>query len=348
MFLVSPNMEVTKLFMKISVALFIIAISSTALADSSTNSELNESPQQYCELKPEADYGKILIGSFETISSPPGWIGFSKDVGRIVGKRSMFNTDSLYEMSNGKDTARFRINETNFINGSSYIGNMAWEDGKSLTEPNTYKFYEVKTKNKPNKKTITMIGDSITWWSNGRYFRCMLARQIPGISFTGPHTDIYGYGHAGEGGNSTYDIIARLHKINRSDNYFIFAGTNDWKLKSPNKTADNIKKISKTLSDKGGKVIISTLLPRMDDQDSFNISVNKLLLSWNGKNCNCQIIDLDREFRKLDNKNQYYWDAGIHPNQEGYKKIVDILAPKIEKAINQESGASTDRKISHM
>ncbi|RON39590.1 hypothetical protein BK664_11580 [Pseudomonas brassicacearum] len=280
------------------------------------------------------------MGRLEIIASPPGWIGFSKKVGKIVGKRGMFNLDSLYEMSNGAQSARFRINETNFINGSSYIGNMAWEGGKSLTEPGVYRFYEVKTKKKNYEKSITMVGDSITWWSSGRYFRCMLAKQIPGAGFTGPHTDIYGYGHAGEGGNSTKQMIARLYKIKRSDYYFVLAGTNDWKTKSPLKTANNIKQIAHTLSKKGGKVIISTLLPRMDEHDSKNIEVNKLLLSWNGKDCNCQIIDLDREFRKLEDKDQYFWDAGLHPNTEGYKKIVDIIAPKIEKVISQVSRES--------
>jgi len=282
------------------------------------------------------------MGSLETIASPPGWIGFSKSVGKIVGKKGMFNLDSLYEMSNGQESARFRINETNFINGSSYIGKMAWVEGKSLTEPGVYRFYEVKTKKKIYEKSMTMVGDSITWWSNGRYFRCMLSQQIPDVAFTGPHTDIYGFGHAGEGGNTTRQMLARLYKIKRSDYYFVLAGTNDWKLKSPQKTVDNIKKIAHTLSNKGGKVIISTLLPRMDRHDSVNRDVNKLLLSWNGRDCNCQVIDLDREFRKLDNLSQYYWDAGLHPTPEGYKKIVDILAPKIEKAINQESRISAD------
>lgn len=334
------------MFTKYIITLISLFISSMTLAETTVSTTIVESPQQYCELKPEADYGKIPMGSLETIASPPGWIGFSQKVGRIVGKKGMFNLDSLYEMSNGTESARFRINETNFINGSSYIGNMAWVGGKSLTEPGAYRFYEVKTKKKIFEKTLTMVGDSITWWSSGRYFRCMLTKQIPDVGFTGPHTDIYGFGHAGEGGNSTRQIISRLSKVKRSDYYFVLAGTNDWKVTSPQKTADHIKIIAYTLSKKGGKVIISTLLPRMDEHDSTNKEVNKLLLAWNGNDCNCQIIDLDRKFRKLFNKNQYYWDAGLHPNPEGYKKIVDIIGPEIEKAINHGSPKSTYRKIS--
>jgi lysophospholipase L1-like esterase len=340
--------EVFKLLTKSVTALTSFFISCTALADHAEQNNLFESPQQYCKLKPEADYGKIPMGSLETIASPPGWIGFSPKVGRIVGKRGMFNLDSLYEMSNGTESARFRINETNFINGSSYIGNMAWVDGKSLTEPGFYRFYEVKTKKKIHEKSITMVGDSITWWSSGRYFRCMLEKQIPDIGFTGPHTDIYGFGHAGEGGNKTKQIIARINKIKRSDYYFILAGTNDWQIKSPQKTVKNIKIIANYLSKKGGSVIISTLLPRMDKHDATNVEVNKLLRTWNGKGCNCQIVDLDQDFRKLENKDQYYWDAGLHPNIEGYKKIVEILAPKIERAINQGSPQSVHHKISRM
>jgi lysophospholipase L1-like esterase len=307
------------------------------LAEPSVSTKLEISPEQYCELEPEDNYGKILIGSLETIASPPGWIGFSKKSGRIVGKNGIFNFDSLYEISNGTESARFRFNEENFINGTSYIGNMAWEQGKSLTEPGTYKFYKVNTKKKHFEKSLTMVGDSLTWWSSGRYFRCMLTKKIPEIGFTGPHTDTYGFGHAGEGGNSTQQIISRLDEIEPSDFYFILAGTNDWKFNStPQKTVANIQKIAKTLSKKGGKVIISTLLPRLDKHDQTNREVNKLLLAWNGYNCNCQIIDLDREFRKLENKEQYYWDAGLHPNLEGYKKIVTIIAPQIKKIISDQ------------
>jgi lysophospholipase L1-like esterase len=336
------------MFTKSIITLISLFISSTTLAETTVSTNIVESPPQYCELKPEADYGKIPMGSLETIASPTGWIGFSQKVGRIVGKKGMFNLDSLYEMSNGTESARFRINETNFINGSSYIGNMAWVGGKSLTEPGVYRFYEVKTKEKTYQKSITMIGDSITWWSSGRYFRCMLAKRVPDIGFTGPHTDIYGFGHAGEGGNKTKQMITRLHKIKPSDYYFILAGTNDWRIKSPQQTVNNIKIIAKNLSKKGGEVIISTLLPRMDKHDETNIEVNKLLRAWNGKGCNCKIVDLDQDFRKLENKDQYYWDAGLHPNIEGYKKIVEIIAPQIERAINQKSQEPENDKISRL
>lgn len=325
------------MFTKSIITLISLFISSTTLAETTVSTNLVESPQQYCELKPEADYGKIPMGSLETIASTPDWIGFSQKVGRIVGKKGMFNLDSLYEMSNGTESARFRINEAYFSKGSSYLGSMAWESGKSFTDPGVYRFFEVKTRKKVYDQTLTMVGDSITWWSSGRYLRCLLSKQMPGVGFTGPHTDVYGFGHAGEGGNNTKDVLARLKKIQPADTYFILLGTNDWPFASPQRTAANLKLIANILSRRGGKVIISTLLPRLDEHNARNRKVNKILMSWNGEGCNCEVVDLYSKFSKIEEPKTLYWDKGLHPNLTGYTHIADILAPKLEKLISDRA-----------
>ncbi|MEA9978467.1 MULTISPECIES: SGNH/GDSL hydrolase family protein [unclassified Pseudomonas] len=287
-----------------------------------------------CELQPAKIVSKQLINLFDVAAITPSSIKFSRNTGNITGKNSVFDFDALYEMDSTTSSARFRIGETFLTKGFSYLGNIEWESGKVLNMPGPYKFYVLKTAPLKASKTLAMIGDSITWWSYGRYFRCMLAPELPGVQFVGPHTDPFGYGHAGEGGNTTKNIIDRLNKIKPTDYYFILAGTNDWIFATPEITINNLKLIAKTLSKRGGKVLISTLLPRLDKHDARNEKVNKAILAWNGKGCNCKVIDLDKEFRKLPDQHKYFWDTGLHPNIEGYQKITEILAPRIRQDIN--------------
>ena len=290
--------------------------------------------QAACEMYPSAVVGKTLIGSFETKKLRSNSIEFSPKTGDITGKNAVFNYDTLYEMSSGDTTARFRIGDDFLIDGVSYVGNLEWESGKPPKKAGKYQFYAIKTELVKGKRTLVMLGDSITWWSYGRYFRCLLAPELPGVQFVGPHTDPVGYGHAGEGGNSTKDMIARLDKIKPADYYFVLAGTNDWTFSTPEITADNIKLIARTLSKKGGTVIVSTLLPRLDEHDARNREVNSALLAWNGQGCNCKVIDLDKEFRRLPDTKIYFWDTGIHPNVQGYQKITEILGPRIRESMN--------------
>lgn len=295
--------------------------------------DITQADQPICELQPAPIVSKKLIGTYDVIASSPYSIAFSKETGDITGKKAKFNLDTLYEIESDTGSARFRTAEEDFLQGSTYLGSLAWEGGKALQAPGSYKFYALKTEQKKSGKSITMVGDSITWWSYGRYFRCLLSQKVPDAQFTGPHTDAYGFGHAGEGGNNTKDIIARLGKIKPANNYFVLIGTNDWPFATPERTAENVKLIAKSLSKKGGKVIVSTLLPRLDDHDARNRKVNRMLLAWNGQGCNCQVIDLAKAFRRLPDKKGYFWDTGLHPNIEGYQKIVEIIGPKIEREI---------------
>lgn len=283
---------------------------------------------QSCELLPQTITNEKLVGIFDVGNTIPGWIEFA---GR--SEDNLFNIDTLYKMENEKGSAFFRFSEKNFINGSMYLGKLAWVGNKEIITKGRFRFSAVSVRKEPIGKTLTMVGDSITWWSNGRYLRCLLSKQMTDTNFVGPHTDTFGFGHAGEGGNNTFEILARLNAIQPSDYYFVLAGTNDWALATPEQSFENIKKIAETLSNKGGTVIVSTTLPRLDNNDSRNQSLNKLLLSWGGIGCQCRVIDLYSEFSKVQDRNSMYWDEGIHPTLVGYKHIADILAPRLQKEI---------------
>ncbi|NWC38338.1 SGNH/GDSL hydrolase family protein [Pseudomonas tolaasii] len=284
---------------------------------------------QSCELLPEKVIDENFIGEFNVGNSIPGWIEFS-----ARPQDTLFNVDTLYKIDGENGSAFFRFSEKNFINGSMYLGKLTWVNNKTIKTKGKFRFYAVSVRKERTGKSLTMIGDSITWWSNGRYLRCLLSKQMTGVDFIGPHTDSFGFGHAGEGGNNTFEILARLDAIQASDYYFLLAGTNDWALATPEQSFENIKKIAETLSNNGGTVIVSTTLPRLDKNDSRNQSLNKFILSWGGMGCTCKVIDLYSEFSKVDDRNSMYWDEGIHPTIIGYKHIADILAPKLQNEIH--------------
>ena len=64
----------------------------------------------------------------------------------------------------------------------------------------------------PPQVPLCMIGDSITWAQEGDYWRLYLLDNLPHLAFVGTHTAVLGYSHAGEGGNGTGAVLARLFR----------------------------------------------------------------------------------------------------------------------------------------
>jgi len=60
---------------------------------------------------------------------------------------------------------------------------------------------------------LCMIGDSITWAEFGDHWRKELLKHLPNLAFIGSHSACFGYSHAGEGGNNTNQVLARLNEI---------------------------------------------------------------------------------------------------------------------------------------
>ncbi len=74
---------------------------------------------------------------------------------------------------------------------------------------------------------LCMIGDSVTWAGEGDWWRHYLLAQIPTIAFVGTHSAGLGYAHAGEGGNRTQSILARMDEIPDCPYYHLLVGIND-------------------------------------------------------------------------------------------------------------------------
>ena len=190
---------------------------------------------------------------------------------------------------------------------------------------------EATSRKKIFKKSMDTIGDSITWWSKGRFFRCLMRDNGLLYDFVGSHTDIFGFGHDGEGGNTSAEVLGRLDSIPYADSYFLLIGTND--RITAQKTIDHIVEIAKKLGAKhNSSVYISTLLPRADKYNQRNQEINEMLISYGVICSKCHVIDLGGAFYALPNWQSYLAD-GLHPSLKGYI----VLAKLVAKYINDQN-----------
>ena len=211
-----------------------------------------------------------------------------------------------------------------------------WADGRHPTVAEAYQVDIVEAHDHlpPRRPTMSMVGDSVTWWQYGEYFRCLLADAGVPFEFIGSRTDVFGYGHEGEGGNKTTDVIARLDYILPSQNYFLLVGTND-QAGSEEDVVKRIMQIASALQQKQAKlpgekrVYIGTILPRTDEFGPRNKRINALLrkrIHTCKKKCEgIRLIDTETAFLS-----QPHWKdllAGeLHPNLEGYRFLAGFLA----------------------
>lgn len=198
----------------------------------------------------------------------------------------------------------------------------------------------------PPQVPLCMIGDSITWAGLGDYWRQDLLELLPNLGFVGTHTAVLGYSHAGEGGNGTGQVLARLEQIPDCPYYHLLIGTNDGSGKTPEEqdkiaagTADRIVKIVNGLLAKPSvrRVFLGSILPCETDnpfRDITNSKVNALLRPkvaelWpDGR---VVWVEYETPIRAIPN-----WGPLIllHPTKEGYKIVAKITAD----AIRQELG----------
>lgn len=181
-------------------------------------------------------------------------------------------------------------------------------------------------------KTLSTVGDSITWQGDGQYLRCLMRDNGLSYEFAGTHTDQFYFQHEGEGGNTTLQVLDRINQIPVADAYFLLIGINDVLQNVPEHViVSNIITISNKLYEKNNnaKIYISTLLPIIYQQNIQVQNVNRLLLS-NIKICkSCSIINIGGQFYNLQNW-QSYLIEGIHPNIEGYKRLSKFIAIAID------------------
>lgn len=193
---------------------------------------------------------------------------------------------------------------------------------------------------------VCMIGDSITWAEYGDHWRRELLKHLPNLAFVGSHTACFGYSHAGEGGNNTSQVLARMNEIPDCPYYNLLIGTNNNSVLEQEKvisqaqvTAKAIIEIVNKLLAKSvtQKVFLSSLMPCYTDnplRDDCNHETNKILRAefadvfpvdkviW---------VEYEEPLRKVDN-----WEEIIllHPTPEGYAVIAQITAKAIAETLD--------------
>ena len=193
---------------------------------------------------------------------------------------------------------------------------------------------------------LCMIGDSITWAEFGDHWRKELLKHIPGLAFVGSHTACFGYSHAGEGGNNTSQVLARMDEIPDCPYYSLLIGTNNNNIQGeeniiPNArtTAEAIIEIVNKLLAKDGnrKVFLSSLMPCYTDnllRDRCNHETNKILRTRFAEvfpEDRVVWVEYEEPVRKIKN-----WEEIIllHPTPEGYAAIAEITAKAISETLD--------------
>lgn len=272
---------------------------------------------------------KAYLGSISIASSTSNSIWLSAVNG---DKTAEFNRDDLFEFSNLYGSRYFRLNGEAYNHNGNYqtfLYEGAWAFG-SIAPAGTYTVTAHNSTIKPVfGRTIDTVGDSITWWTYGRFLRCLMRDDGLKYDFSGSHTDIFGFKHDGEGGNKTVDVLDRMSNIPVSDAYFVLVGTND--RIDPVYTFENIVTISDQLKSKNScaKIYISTLLPRNDEYNTRNQYVNELLREKTDWCAGCTLIDLGGYFYEKPNWTSYLMADNLHPNYAGYELISAYLASNI-------------------
>jgi lysophospholipase L1-like esterase len=192
----------------------------------------------------------------------------------------------------------------------------------------------------PPQVCLCMVGDSITWAELGDDWRRHLLVHLPSLAFVGTHSARLGYSHAGEGGNGTAAVLARLVEIPDCTNYSLLIGTNDNGINDESRiqshaqgTADRIAKIVDGLLAKPHcrKVFLGSILPCHTDnplRDRTNAATNVRLRELLPRFPAGRVVYVDYEavIRQTPD-----WEPMIrlHPTTEGYQLLARVLAESV-------------------
>lgn len=274
-------------------------------------------------------YIQSNLGTMTLSSTGSNYIWFNASDGN---KTSVFNTNDLYEVTDSVGSRYFRINGKAFNHtgtGQTFLYDLAY--GFNVQPPaGTYTVKSYTTERKLIfGRTLDTIGDSITWWQQGRFLRCLMRDSGLMYDFRGTYYDVFGFGHDGSGGDKTQDVINRISAIVPQDAYFVLIGTND--RITPQQTVNNIQTIVLALKEKNScaKVYFSTLLPRTDEFNARNQEINTLLRALPSLCDGCILIDTGAFFYSLPSWQSYLLD-GVHPSYTGYQLMAAYLSAFIK------------------
>ena len=221
-----------------------------------------------------------------------------------------------------------------------------------------------------HQKELCMVGDSVTWAEDGDWFRRHLLALMPELAFSGTHTAMLGYSHAGEGGDATWDVLNRIGDTRRIPDcpyYHLLIGINDCSgAKSPDQveqvsaeTEIRIVQLVRELLKRPGteKVFLGSLLPGPFEPDSWKPTprdmagarTNALLrrnLNTYFPGGNVVWIEYELPLREIGKR----WKnsdtlRGPHPTAQGYRYLAELAAPVLRREMETTAVPETGKRI---
>ncbi len=249
-------------------------------------------------------------------------------------KKDNFNFDGIYKIEGEDNSFYFRYGWQEFKNEQSIFSNVKWINNEKPAS-GEYQIHVVQIDfNQTGQLSLCTIGDSQTWWSYASKLRLFIKELECNYKFVGNRTDIYGYPHEGEGGNSSKQLFDRRERIPEADYYTILIGTNDWK-NDIEETLANITKTVLFLYDKYpmSQILFLTPLPTTNkERDQFNdLLKHKLIEKLRVLEDRVSIVYLGEKMRK--NKNwhtEYIGYDGLHQTEAGVKFMAEVIVDQLK------------------
>ena len=217
---------------------------------------------------------------------------------------------------------------------------------------------------------LCMIGDSITWFGHGDYFRANVLVHLPNVAFVGTHSAVLGYSHAGEGGdNVMWGLKKRVDDRDRIPDcryYHLLMGVNDASGTKDDASADaNAARIAKGLMERVDsllarpgteKVFLGTIFPCVSDNPNVDAKmverfrlrdltaskINGILRREVPAKYGDKVVLIEYE-KVLRARDDWKKIIRLHPNQDGYKVVGKILADSLRA--NAKPGTETLAKF---
>lgn len=268
-----------------------------------------------------------------TFDSTHGNIKIPLDYERSIAD---FNFSGTYKIVDENDEEYyFKFGWMHFQSRYSVFSYVNWIDKtpEKTTDFKKYRLFACSL-NLRQKGSISIctIGDSQTWWGDAQNFRRSMKQLNPALYFVGSRTDIYGYPHEGEGGNSTTKLLERASYIPKADYYTLLIGTNDWKGE-PQKSSEVINEVVSGILSKypRAKILYLTPLPCSEERrNAFNETLKELLFKRYADNSSVRFVDVGGKMKENPNwLSDYFPSDGLHQNEQG----VDLMAKIIVDAV---------------
>lgn len=248
----------------------------------------------------------------------------------------VFNFNGIYRIDQNSKSYYFRFGWVIHYRDQTIFKFVEWLRGAPKVS-GRFENYEIHAVQIPfvqyGNVSICTIGDSQTWWHEASKLRKYINEIDSDFLFVGSNTDIYGYPHDGEGGNSTQMVLSRISRIPKADFYTLLIGTNDWN-KNFDDAYENTNAIVNYLLNNydDAQVLYITPLPTINKpRDEFNLQLSeKLIANFAGEE-RVQLIDIGGLMRENQNWfTAYLGNDGLHQNDDG----VRFMAAKIAEHIN--------------